>query len=114
MKSLYTIDVTVYRGAIEPIIEQRQCKVSFYPNHLEYVYDYDYRTHEDKVENLICATLIPKDQISIDLTQGSSESDLEQVSMILIKYNCNTERIYMENMDKAEKMYSSIKKWLIS
>lgn len=116
MTILKTIEITVYRGKIEPIVEQRQCKILLYENHLEYIYDYDYKTIEGKTEDLICAAFIPKPHISIELTQATSDNDpeLESVPMIQLRYNGVTERVYMEDMDKAEKLYTVIKRWLIS
>jgi len=57
-----------------------------------------------------------KNQIFLELTEATTDNDPteESVPMVQIRNPSYTERVYMEDMVKAEKLYSVIKRWLIS
>lgn len=117
MTAIRTIEVEIYKGKIQPILEQRQCKIVIYENHIEYIYDYDFKDIETgESESLISAAVLPKSQISLDLTHVVHEDDPsgERIPVVHIKTPCTSERVYAGSMEKAEKVYSVIKRWLIS
>ncbi len=117
MNPVKTIEVEIYKGKAQPITEQRQCKIVIYDNYLEYIYDYDYKDlNSGESESLISASFIPKHQLSLDLTEVVKDDDPtnERVAVIHIKTPSSSERVYIGDITKAEKLYNTIKRWLIS
>jgi len=110
------IEFKPYRGHLEPVGDVRKAEIHLHPNHLEYIYDYDYTQHKGEQTVRTCAITIPKHQLSVSLTTWYHEDDSEKITnpqVELYVSGCYQELIYVEKMSKAEKIYTQIKEWLI-
>jgi hypothetical protein len=118
IKPLDTIKYNVFRGHLEPVIEQRKCEVNFYPNYMELIQDYTFKPYEpepDDCDYRRFATTTPKSGMTVELTEHYRSSDPDKTTSPIIyihTYGKIVDSIQIETMDEAYNIYNKIKHWL--
>jgi hypothetical protein len=116
IKPLDTIKYNVFRGHLEPVVEQTAAEVTLYDGFLEFIYNYTFEDYDTKTpERRRTALFIRKDHISVGLTSHYHESDPDKKESprieIYIQGNYQ-EFIYLEDEKVAYNIYNKIKHWL--
>jgi hypothetical protein len=113
LKPIETLEYKVYRGHLEPIIEQRKAELKFYDNYLEIVVDYDVEVYGGEVEHIIHAVLINKYEIGVELGEWYSDNDPKKLCYPRLTIQPSNFNIYVEEMNTATEIYNKIKRWLL-
>jgi hypothetical protein len=106
-----TLAYKAYKSHLEPITDHRRSEIIFTDKFLEIIEDYDYKTKLGQTRENRTATLVPRREVDLCLTERWDEDDSEENAnpVVVIKgYH-----ISVETLEEASKIYNTIKKWLI-
>jgi hypothetical protein len=112
------IKYKIYKGRMEPITEIRKSEIILHEGYLEHITDYSYTPYSsDSFDYSKSAMLIPKEQITLQLSESIHADDTEQEAVPIIFLLVSggwQECIWIDTMENAYAVYNKIKKWLLT
>lgn len=112
-KELERIEYTVYRGHLEPIIEQRSAHLIFYTDYIEIIEDYSFKVYLGDDDSTTAAYLISKRGLDLMLTMWYRDDDPVKTPYPKVEIITSGLSFYVKTMKEAEFIYNKIKEWLL-